>query len=145
LPVVAELERKLEKAERRLLQGLFRYGKTWNLSREERRIMRRLQREQQPEGLVARGDRKFLVRTMTRERSHLNKKYRKTLRRYKKLLKKMRRYERTSKARKARGSQRPRRKAGEKDSQHAASAESSSIISSSSSSSNHKRRTRVFV
>ncbi|XP_076469486.1 uncharacterized protein LOC143299878 [Babylonia areolata] len=84
-----KLERKLEKAEKRLLKILFRDGKSWKLSRDERRVLRRLQREQKA-GLLMRRDRKFLVQTMTRERGHLKKKYKKTLRRYKKLLKKMR-------------------------------------------------------
>ncbi|XP_076448578.1 uncharacterized protein LOC143285218 [Babylonia areolata] len=84
-----KLEKKVEKAERRLLKVLFQDGKSWQLSREERRVLRRLQREKHT-GLLPRKDRKFLVRILTRERGHLKKKYKKSLRRYKKLLKKMR-------------------------------------------------------
>ncbi|KAL8624291.1 hypothetical protein ACOMHN_034014 [Nucella lapillus] len=94
-----KLGRKLEKAEKRLLKILFRDGKSWNLSREERRVLRRLQREHKS-GLLMRRDRKFLVQTMTRERGHLKKKYRKSLRRYKKLLKKMRKAKLPKKAKK---------------------------------------------
>ncbi|KAK7503501.1 hypothetical protein BaRGS_00005422 [Batillaria attramentaria] len=84
-----KLERKLEKAERRLLSIMFRFGKGWNLSRGERRVLRKLEREQSTE-LLPRKDRKFLVKIITRERGNLNKKHKKMLRRYKKLIKKLR-------------------------------------------------------
>ncbi|XP_070193862.1 wnt inhibitory factor 1-like [Littorina saxatilis] len=95
-----KLERKLEKAERRLLKIMFKNGKSWTLSREERRILRRLQREQTKTGLLQRNDRKYLVKVMTRERKHLIKKHKKTLRRYKKLLKKMRKLNKPRKRKK---------------------------------------------
>ncbi|PVD24726.1 hypothetical protein C0Q70_15211 [Pomacea canaliculata] len=89
---VAELERKLVKAERRLLKVLLRNTKTWVFTRDERRVLRKLQRDQTKEEnatLLPSNDRNFLVLVLTRERNNLKKKHKKKLRRYKKLLKKL--------------------------------------------------------
>ncbi|XP_025107746.1 wnt inhibitory factor 1-like isoform X2 [Pomacea canaliculata] len=87
-----KLERKLVKAERRLLKVLLRNTKTWVFTRDERRVLRKLQRDQTKEEnatLLPSNDRNFLVLVLTRERNNLKKKHKKKLRRYKKLLKKL--------------------------------------------------------
>lgn len=80
------MERKLLKAERRLLKIATRNVKAWNVTRDERRVLRRLERE--PTRLFSPPDRKFLLQLFNRERARLRQKHQKKLRRYKKLVKK---------------------------------------------------------
>ncbi|XP_046580627.1 wnt inhibitory factor 1-like isoform X1 [Haliotis rubra] len=81
----AEFEKKLLKTEKRILKIIKRKSKVWSLTREERRVFRKLVRDSQQRTLLMK-ERNWLSKILTREKDKLTNKERLKLKRYKKLI-----------------------------------------------------------
>lgn len=84
-PVSAEFEKKLLKTEKRILKIIKRKSKVWSLTREDRRVFRKLLRESQQRTLLMK-ERNWLSKILTREKDKLTNKEKLKLKRYKKLI-----------------------------------------------------------
>ncbi|XP_048257432.1 wnt inhibitory factor 1-like isoform X3 [Haliotis rufescens] len=81
----AEFEKKLLKTEKRILKIIKRKSKVWSLTREDRRVFRKLLRESQQRTLLMK-ERNWLSKILTREKDKLTNKEKLKLKRYKKLI-----------------------------------------------------------